>query len=200
MVTASLIRKHWTHASDLAIGFANDELASRRDGAAAGASPTALPDWLGSAVATTADPDGATDLPDRRVLVTEARRLATEVRRLFDAVTSGQQIREETIFIINRALGMGPQTSRLVVVAGAPTVETDGKSDNRLAILAPIALAAAELVAHADPKRLRRCAAMECGRWFLDTSKGGRRRWCSMARCGNRSKAARYRRRHASAD
>ena len=54
--------------------------------------------------------------------------------------------------------------------------------------------AAAHLVADADPSRVRRCAASDCGAWFLDTSKGGRRKWCSMAACGNRAKAARHRR------
>jgi predicted RNA-binding Zn ribbon-like protein len=28
---------------------------------------------------------------------------------------------------------------------------------------------------------------------FLDTTKNGRRRWCDMATCGNRAKAARHR-------
>jgi hypothetical protein len=29
-----------------------------------------------------------------------------------------------------------------------------------------------------------------CGGLFLDTSRGGRRRWCSMATCGNKVKKA----------
>ncbi|MCF2532337.1 CGNR zinc finger domain-containing protein [Yinghuangia soli] len=46
-----------------------------------------------------------------------------------------------------------------------------------------------ELVQSAEPGRIRNCAAPECTLWFLDTSKNGRRRWCSMAQCGNRAKA-----------
>lgn len=38
---------------------------------------------------------------------------------------------------------------------------------------------------------LRRCAA--CDTPFLDRSRGGRRRWCSMQRCGNRAKASAFR-------
>jgi predicted RNA-binding Zn ribbon-like protein len=30
---------------------------------------------------------------------------------------------------------------------------------------------------------------------FIDHSRPGRRRWCSMERCGNRAKTARYRQR-----
>jgi predicted RNA-binding Zn ribbon-like protein len=43
------------------------------------------------------------------------------------------------------------------------------------------------------PDRLRACANDGC-RWiFYDASPTGRRRWCEMASCGNRAKAARHR-------
>lgn len=41
--------------------------------------------------------------------------------------------------------------------------------------------------------RLRRCAGDDCGWYFVDTSKAGRRRWCDMATCGNTAKYARSR-------
>ncbi|MET7418834.1 CGNR zinc finger domain-containing protein [Dactylosporangium sp. NPDC005555] len=37
--------------------------------------------------------------------------------------------------------------------------------------------------------RLRECAGNPCELIFLDTSRPGNRRWCSMERCGNRNKA-----------
>jgi predicted RNA-binding Zn ribbon-like protein len=40
---------------------------------------------------------------------------------------------------------------------------------------------------------IRVCAADGCGRVFLDMSKNGTRRWCSMKTCGNRVKATRFR-------
>ncbi|MBE2315827.1 CGNR zinc finger domain-containing protein [Solirubrobacter sp. CPCC 204708] len=40
--------------------------------------------------------------------------------------------------------------------------------------------------------RVRPCANDECVLWFLDTSRPGTRRWCSMAACGNRDKAMRH--------
>jgi predicted RNA-binding Zn ribbon-like protein len=49
----------------------------------------------------------------------------------------------------------------------------------------------AELVG-ATPDRIRRCAHPDCVLHFLDTSARGTRRWCSMAVCGNRAKAARH--------
>ncbi|MCU7823624.1 CGNR zinc finger domain-containing protein [Kitasatospora sp. DSM 101779] len=40
--------------------------------------------------------------------------------------------------------------------------------------------------------RIKQCAHPACILHFFDTSQNGRRRWCSMALCGNRSKAARH--------
>ena len=48
-------------------------------------------------------------------------------------------------------------------------------------------------LASGHPDRLRVCANDMC-RWvFYDESRAGHRRWCSMASCGNRAKAARHR-------
>ncbi|GAA2467649.1 CGNR zinc finger domain-containing protein [Streptomyces macrosporus] len=43
-----------------------------------------------------------------------------------------------------------------------------------------------------DPTRIRRCAHPKCVLHFFDTSQNRRRRWCSMAVCGNRAKASRH--------
>ena len=48
------------------------------------------------------------------------------------------------------------------------------------------------LLTTAPIDRLRVCAAEDCGWLFLDTSKNGKRRWCSMSDCGNRAKANRF--------
>ncbi|ULR55553.1 CGNR zinc finger domain-containing protein [Streptomyces deccanensis] len=42
------------------------------------------------------------------------------------------------------------------------------------------------------PDRIRLCDQPDCIRYFLDTSRNGTRRWCSMALCGNRAKVARH--------
>ncbi|TDQ39811.1 CGNR zinc finger domain-containing protein [Aureibacillus halotolerans] len=41
-------------------------------------------------------------------------------------------------------------------------------------------------------KRIRKCEHEECRLYFIDTSKSGKRRWCSMELCGNRKKAAEF--------
>jgi predicted RNA-binding Zn ribbon-like protein len=60
-------------------------------------------------------------------------------------------------------------------------------------VWAPIAIAVAELLSDASPARLRKCEA--CIAHFLDTSKKGSRRWCSMNICGNKIKVAAYQKR-----
>ena len=57
---------------------------------------------------------------------------------------------------------------------------------------APIVLAAAELLTSPQRLKIRACAAEDCGWLFLDTSRSGRRRWCTMESCGNRAKARRF--------
>ena len=53
-----------------------------------------------------------------------------------------------------------------------------------------LARAAANFLASADPARIRRCGGTNCILFFYDTTKSATRRWCSMAGCGNRMKAA----------
>ncbi|MGC5615451.1 CGNR zinc finger domain-containing protein [Georgenia sp. Z1491] len=48
-----------------------------------------------------------------------------------------------------------------------------------------------------DTDRLRNCDGHGCPMVFLDLSRGGRRTWCSMARCGNRAKVRAFRDRQA---
>jgi predicted RNA-binding Zn ribbon-like protein len=57
------------------------------------------------------------------------------------------------------------------------------------------ALDAARLLTSDARTHVRQCADEQCGWFFLDTSRNGSRRWCSMKGCGNRNKARRFRRR-----
>ena len=63
----------------------------------------------------------------------------------------------------------------------------------REALLLPIAQAMGDLVCRKDFTLVRRCEGPTCPLWFYDVSKSHARRWCSMAVCGNRAKAAAYR-------
>lgn len=54
-----------------------------------------------------------------------------------------------------------------------------------------VALALFDLLQRGDIGRLRECP--RCTHLFLDHGRGQGRRWCSMARCGNRAKAETFR-------
>lgn len=60
-------------------------------------------------------------------------------------------------------------------------------------VLAPIVENAAYLLAEGEFAYVRQCEHPECTLWFYDKTKAHRRRWCSMALCGNRAKVARFR-------
>jgi predicted RNA-binding Zn ribbon-like protein len=70
---------------------------------------------------------------------------------------------------------------RLVAVPPEPSVA---------AALGRVALDAIDLLTGGE--RLRVCAADDCGIRFVDRSPAQNRQWCSMRRCGNRSKARRH--------
>ena len=63
-------------------------------------------------------------------------------------------------------------------------------------ILAPVLWSAADVLVGPDSTRVRECANHGCLWLFLDDSKNGSRRWCSMQMCGNRAKAQRHYQRH----
>lgn len=143
-------------------------------------------------------------LPDRRTLTGEAVTLREAIVTVFRSVAAGSEIPGSAGFVIGRALLAARGSYGLERNGdGTPIVRTHFEALDPsdplapLAALSPIAAAAVEVAGTADPSRLRECDAPACSRWFVDTSKGGRRRWCSMARCGNRVKAARYRERRA---
>lgn len=67
------------------------------------------------------------------------------------------------------------------------------------ALLLPVAEALAHLVTTADFTYVKQCEGPGCVLHFLDTTRDRRRRWCSMAVCGNRAKQAAHRSRKAAA-
>ncbi len=85
--------------------------------------------------------------------------------------------------------------------APVPQILPDGKgitsraTDPFSCILATIARDAIELLGSMQLKRVRECADRECTSLFLDTSRPGKRRWCSIMPCANRNKVRAYRKR-----
>lgn len=71
------------------------------------------------------------------------------------------------------------------------TVSDDRRWEESRQLLVPPADGAARLLAEGDFGLVRQCEG--CTLLFHDRTKAHRRRWCSMALCGNREKARRHR-------
>jgi predicted RNA-binding Zn ribbon-like protein len=70
-------------------------------------------------------------------------------------------------------------------------------ADPVAATLAVIACDAIDLVTSPAIARVRDCANPECNAMFLDSSRPGSRRWCSMGTCGNQAKKSTLRNKRA---
>ncbi|MEV0202562.1 ABATE domain-containing protein [Nonomuraea sp. NPDC050691] len=93
--------------------------------------------------------------------------------------------------LVNRAAAEPPAAVRLGAGGG---VERAG---DLTAVLSTVARQAVELLGGPAATRIRECGAEVCTRLYVDTSRGGGRRWCDMRECGNRAKAAHFRARRA---
>jgi predicted RNA-binding Zn ribbon-like protein len=70
-------------------------------------------------------------------------------------------------------------------------------SPSELATIRHVAVTAAvNLLSSQAPAALKQCPGDHCGWFFLDTTKRGNRRWCSMSECGQDAKNARRRASH----
>lgn len=65
--------------------------------------------------------------------------------------------------------------------------------DSAERLLQPIADSIGDLICQAEFQYIRACEGESCTLIFYDTTRGRARRWCSMAMCGNRHKAAAHR-------
>jgi predicted RNA-binding Zn ribbon-like protein len=119
----------------------------------------------------------------------EALALREAIYRIFAAAGAGSAPAEGDLERLNAALEAAPARARLTRVYGRYVWDV-GTLDT--APLAPVAWSAADLLVRPLIDRVRLCANEKCRWLFLDESKSGNRRWCSMSACGNRAKAHRH--------
>ena len=118
--------------------------------------------------------------------------LREAIYRLFDAQAQGKSAPPRDLETLNQALAQAPARTTLKRGRAGYDWEVDAKAGTALALLAPMLWSAGDLLAGPRLDRVRRCANPECGWLFLDDSRAGKRRWCSMQACGNRAKARRH--------
>lgn len=126
----------------------------------------------------------------------EAIALRGALRTSVERLTTDKSPPANAVAIINRALASRPAYRQLVRRGSGLVSRTQSGEETALHLLVPVAESAAWLLEHGDRTLLRRCGNPGCILYFYDTTKNARRRWCSMARCGSRAKAAAYYRRN----
>jgi predicted RNA-binding Zn ribbon-like protein len=108
-----------------------------------------------------------------------------------------ERIAREWVEPVNALLRITEGHDELLQQDQAWRIEYIAREDGLDWLLAAIARSAAEIVVEGAKAPIRLCANPRCGLFFYDASRTHRRRWCSMASCGNRSKVAAFARKHA---
>ncbi len=130
-------------------------------------------------------------------LLAAARNLREDIRRLIENRKAGVPL---DLARLNKLLAQAKSHVELSQAQqGALSVQRVWEHRTPQQALAPLAEAAAELLATGDFQLIRRCESDTCVLWFYDRTKSHHRRWCSMASCGNRHKVAAFRKRRGEA-
>lgn len=122
----------------------------------------------------------------------EAILLRESIYRIFFAASDDRSPVDADLRRFNRALRRGPIRNALDRVDHGFAWRIERAAVCAPTMLAPVLWSAADLLAGSSLTRVRHCANDQCGWLFLDDSKNGTRRWCSMSSCGNRAKAHRH--------
>ena len=124
----------------------------------------------------------------------DARRVRAALRALAERGPMSERVRADGLVEINRVLGRSAGTRRLDLRADGTFIRSFVPVGDAFAgLVIPVVESAADALILGELPRVRRCADQRCQRVFFDNTKNGRRRWCDMATCGNRAKAARHR-------
>lgn len=139
----------------------------------------------------------AADHPEAAAdLVVRAHALRDLVYRVLAPLGAGSLPDAEVLDELNQAWRSVALQRRLTQDDGTFrwTWRTIGRDDAPLErVLWPVIHSAVELLTAPEARRLRLCAADDCGWLFIDASRNRSRRWCDMSDCGNRAKVRRFR-------
>lgn len=175
-------------ADNLALDFINSEYGTGYERHDCFEDDLSVIDWLITAGLV---PKG-TEAPAG--LLTEARQLRDASRAVVHAAMHSVAVNLDAV---NRILEKGHPLTRLQWDEDAQRYHVDFHADSHSAesLLWPVADALVKLVTGDKFGFVRQCEAHNCILLFHDLSKSHRRRWCSMATCGNRMKVAAFRNR-----
>jgi predicted RNA-binding Zn ribbon-like protein len=122
-------------------------------------------------------------------------RLRESLRAIFGSIVEQKPVPGSWVEPVNGILRITEGHDEIVPNAGGWTLQFVARESGLDWLLAAIARSAAELLVEGSNAPIRRCANPSCRLFFYDDSRTHRRRWCSMALCGNRHKVAAFLRR-----
>lgn len=126
-------------------------------------------------------------------LLAQGKQLRTVVHDLIAARKAGQDVDVDRLNKYLQGYLTAPQLLR--DSDGHFTLARSPHGDAIASLLGPVAEATAQLLVDGDFALVKQCEHPDCILWFYDRTKSHKRRWCSMALCGNRYKAAQFRKR-----
>ncbi|MFI1396276.1 CGNR zinc finger domain-containing protein [Streptomyces sp. NPDC020681] len=121
--------------------------------------------------------------------VAAARALRDALWALAEGRVFGRAARVADLDVVNAAAAEAPPVPRFT--ADGRLAWAAGVTGTQL--LSAVARDAVELFTGPYADRIRQCGGHNCSLLFVDTSRPGRRRWCVMENCGNRSKVRAHR-------
>ena len=146
--------------------------------------PPDIEDWA-------SDVAGVTGLKATRQDLEMAFRIQAAIWGVADAVIDHRRVPAPDREVLNELAAEPCLVPRLLPGPTAAWVSTNGVTG----LMSSIARDAIDVLGGPRAARLKRCEGSRCSLVFVDISRSGRRRWCSMDRCGNRAKVAAHRRR-----
>jgi predicted RNA-binding Zn ribbon-like protein len=124
--------------------------------------------------------------------LSEIAEFRDKLRASVDKLSKTGSIDQADIDLTNNVLKQGGRFVELRRAANGFTKRLDLDLTDAKKITVPIAESFVDLLCYGNPDYLRKCENPQCILYFYDTTKNHKRRWCSMAVCGNRAKANKF--------
>ncbi len=119
--------------------------------------------------------------------------LREQLYRIFSSLAAGSSLDPGDVEALTRTHAHAMAHAQIVPSAEGYRWGWDEDPGQLDRMLWPVLRDATELLTTGRLGRIRECPGADgCGWLFYDTSRNGKRRWCSMEGCGNRAKGRRH--------
>ncbi|WP_244130603.1 CGNR zinc finger domain-containing protein [Burkholderia pyrrocinia] len=125
-------------------------------------------------------------------MLARALALREALYRLFHAQAERREPQADDLGLLGGFLAEASPRVALARVDGGYAWRIADAGATLAGLLSPVLWSAIDLLGGARLAKVKRCANDACQWLFIDDSKNGSRRWCSMSSCGNRAKAYRH--------